>query len=85
MTRNGFIVLMLATVVAIFIGAAIAERYTDEGFGRTLMVGGIAAAIVFPISWLAEKFGLIKGKFDPTKLGTPQDGDSRTDRGGDQK
>ncbi|ODT35555.1 MAG: hypothetical protein ABS55_08695 [Lautropia sp. SCN 70-15] len=85
MTRNGFILLMLTTVVAIFIGATVAERYTDEGFGRTLMVGAIAAAIVFPVSWLAEKFGLVKGKFDPSKLGAPQDGEGRDIRGGDQK
>jgi hypothetical protein len=85
MTRNGFIVLMIVTVVAIAIGALIAERYTDEGFGRTLMVGAIAAAIVFPVSWLAERFGLIKGKLDMSKLGAPADGASRNERGGDPK
>jgi len=40
---------------------------------------------VFPVSWLAEKFGLVKGKFDPSKLGAPQDGEGRDIRGGDQK
>ena len=85
MTRNGFILLMLVTVGAIFVGNEVAERYTDEGFGRTLMVGAITAVILFPAAWLAEKFGLIKGKFDPSKLGAPRDGEGRDARGGDQQ
>jgi hypothetical protein len=85
MSRNGFILMMIATVVAIAIGAMIAERYTGPGWSRTLMVGGIAAVIVFPIAMLAERLGWIKGKFDPSKLGTPTDGDGRDLRGGDQQ
>lgn len=85
MSRNGFILMMIATVVAIAIGATIAERYTGPGWNRTLMVGAIAAAIVFPIAMLAERLGWIKGKFDPSKLGTPNDGDGRDLRGGDQQ
>jgi hypothetical protein len=84
MTRNGFILLMLATVAAIFIGAEIAEHYTDEGFGRTLMVGAIAAAIVYPISKLAEKIGWIKGNFEPYKRPAALDDESRESRAGDQ-
>ncbi len=81
MSRNGFILLMIATVAGIFIGAAIAERYTDPGLGRTLLVGVIAAAIVFPVSWLAERFGWIRGTFDP--FAASRNGESRNSSGGD--
>jgi hypothetical protein len=85
MTRNAFIVLMLATVGAIFLGATIAERYTDEGLGRTLMVGAIAAAVVIPLSLLLEKIGWIKGRFEPFKRPEPLDGGNAEPRGGDSQ
>ena len=86
MTRNGFILLMLVTVGAIFVGDVVATRYTDEGIGRTLLVAAIAAAIVYPAALVAVRFGLIsKDKLDFSKLGAPRDGEGRNDRGGDQK
>lgn len=85
MTRNGFILLMLTTVAAIFIGSVIAERYTDEGLGRTLMVGAIAAAIVYPISKLAERIGWIKGTFEPFKQPSPPGAEGGESRGGDEQ
>ena len=86
MTRNGFILLMLVTVGAIFVGDVIATRYTEEGIGRTLLVAAIAAAIVYPAALMAVRFGLIrKDKLDFSKLGAPRDGEGRKDRGGDQK
>ena len=85
MTRNGFILLMLATVGGIFIGATIAEHFTDEGIGRTLLVGAIAAAILFPVSKLAEKIGWIKGKFDPLARRASLEDEGRKTGGGDQE
>ncbi|MGD9944669.1 MAG: hypothetical protein AB7L76_25420 [Burkholderiaceae bacterium] len=64
MTRNVFIALLVITLVVVTLAIEIAERYTEPGLGRTLMVAGITAAIMFPIGWIGERMGYIKGKFE---------------------
>ncbi|MBN9429278.1 MAG: hypothetical protein J0H09_22510 [Burkholderiales bacterium] len=64
MTRNVFIVLLVIAILAVTLAINIAERYTAPGLGRTLMVAGITAAIMFPAGWIGERLGFIKGKFE---------------------
>ncbi len=85
MTRDGFILLLILTVGAIALGDAIAGRYSDPGLARSLLVGAITAAIVFPVARLAERFGLIKGSFHFSKADAPPDRDERELRCGEQK
>ncbi|MFP5406189.1 MAG: hypothetical protein ACLGHY_07555, partial [Gammaproteobacteria bacterium] len=73
MSRNGFILMLIVTVIAIALGDAIAGHYTEPGLLRILLVGAIAGAIVFPVARLAERFGLIKGSFAFSKAGAPRD------------
>jgi len=83
MTRNAFIGLLLLTVVAIGIGAQIAERYADPGLGRTLIVAIFTALVVFPAAKLAERRGWIKGELDFSKPGSR--GSAAGDERGDAK
>ena len=88
MSRNGFILLLVVTVVAIALGDAIAKRYTDPGAVRILLVAGITAVIVFPLARLAERFGWIKGSFDFSKIGAASTNDAlqdRNTRGGEEQ
>lgn len=64
MTRNVFIALLVLTIVAVIVGAKIAERYAAPGIGRTLIVALFTALIVFPAGWYAERRGWIRGKLD---------------------
>lgn len=83
MNRNGFVLLLLLTVAAIGVGAALAERYAEPGLGRTLVVAIFAALVMFPAAKFAERRGWIKGELDFTKLGSRRGG--ATEERGDAK
>ena len=64
MTVRAFIVLLIVTVFAIWIGDMFAVDFAAPGIERTFGVLVIAAAIVAPVAWLLGKIGWIKGRFE---------------------
>jgi hypothetical protein len=66
MTVSGFILLLVAAIVGITVGAHFAEGFTPPGLQRTFAVGVIAAAIVFPAAKFGEWCGWIRGRLDLT-------------------
>jgi hypothetical protein len=63
-TVRAFIVLLIATVIAIWIGDGYAVAFTSPGIERSFAVLVIAAAIVAPVAWLLSRIGWIKGRFE---------------------
>lgn len=63
MSVTGFIFMLGVTILGITVGAYFAEAWTAPGLQRTLTVGLVAAAFVFPAAKLAAWFGWIRGGF----------------------
>ncbi|MFT3805271.1 MAG: hypothetical protein QM766_29145 [Burkholderiaceae bacterium] len=61
MTAKGFIFLMLVTIGTVMVAGTVAESFTGEGFGRTIVVAVLTALVVFPAARWAERKGWIKG------------------------
>jgi hypothetical protein len=55
-----FIVLLLITVFAIWVGDTVAQDFAAPGLERTFAVLVVAAAIVAPCAWLFGKLGWIR-------------------------
>ena len=64
MTVRAFIVLLVVTVIAIWVGDRYAVEFTAPGMERSFAVLVIAAAIVAPAAWLLGRIGWIKGRFE---------------------
>lgn len=64
MTVRAFIVLLIVTVFAIWVGDSVAQDFAAPGLERTFSVLVVAAAIVAPVAWLLEKLGWIRGRLD---------------------
>jgi|APFre7841882724_1041349.scaffolds.fasta_scaffold58967_2 uncharacterized membrane protein YecN with MAPEG domain len=73
MTVRGFIFLLAVVMVAIAVGDQLAQRWSAPGFERTFTVFVVAALIVAPAAWVAERLGWIRGRF--TIGGGSQDSD----------
>ncbi|MFM1989715.1 MAG: hypothetical protein RJA99_2672 [Pseudomonadota bacterium] len=81
MTARAFVVLLLVTVFAIWVGDSVAREYAAPGLERTFAVLVVAAFIVAPAAWLLEKLGWIRkgavdfaGRRSPTDTVRPRDG-----------
>ena len=57
MTVRAFIILLVVTVIAIWIGDRVASDFAAPGLERSASVLLIAAAIVLPVGWLLERIG----------------------------
>ena len=64
MTVRAFIILLVVTVIAIWIGDRIASDFAAPGLERSASVLLIAAAIVLPVGWLLERIGWISGRLE---------------------
>jgi hypothetical protein len=61
MTVAGFILLLVAAIVGITLGAHVAEGFAAPGLERTFAVALITAAVLFPAAKLAGWLGWIRG------------------------
>jgi hypothetical protein len=59
MTVRAFVVLLVVTVLAIWLGDRIAQDFAAPGLERTFTVLVIAAAVVAPAAWLLGRIGWI--------------------------
>jgi hypothetical protein len=60
MSSRVFVLLLLVTAGAIWIGDVVADDFAAPGMERTFAVLVVAAAIVAPVAWLLERFGYIR-------------------------
>jgi hypothetical protein len=61
MTVAGFILLLVAAIVGLTVGAHFAESFAPAGIERTFAVAIITAAVLFPAARLAGWLGWIRG------------------------
>jgi len=64
MTVRAFVVLLLVTVFAIWVGDRVAADVTAPGLERTFSVLLVAAAIVAPVAWVLGRIGWIRGRLE---------------------
>jgi hypothetical protein len=82
MTVRAFVVLLLVTVFAIWVGDSFAADFAAPGLERTFAVLVVAAFIVAPAAWLLEKLGWIrKGAVDLLGRRSPTDAPKQRDGG----
>ncbi|MET0506850.1 MAG: hypothetical protein ABWZ78_01550 [Burkholderiaceae bacterium] len=65
MKVKAFLILMVVTVVTVVLAAKLAERWFAPGFERGIVIGVIAALVVFPLTRWFERLGWVKGAWSP--------------------